>query len=124
SLRMSRQRWRVSCPGSREPEMNEFLPSRYDERIERLALGVEPVDAMRDGRVAPLVAVTIDREPPAPVRALDDIYGLSEGSGGLKKIRRRHSCRFVVLARDGLTSPIALRFNDPSRRYVPRRIRY
>lgn len=104
--------------------MNEFLPERYDERIERLALGIEPIDAIRGVRVAPLVTVTVDRPPVNPTRAIDDIYGLSEASQGLSRPSRHHSCRYVVTASDALKSPIALRFNDETRRYVPRRIRY
>jgi hypothetical protein len=104
--------------------VNEFLPSRYDERLDRLALGIEPVDALRGLRIGSPITVTVDREPQNARRDPDDIYGLSEASQGLGKVRRRPSCRFVVLIRDELDSPIALRFNDPTRRYVPRRIRY
>jgi hypothetical protein len=31
--------------------MNQFLPSRYVEIIHRLALGIEPLDAFRGGRL-------------------------------------------------------------------------
>lgn len=104
--------------------MNEFLPSRFDERLARLTLGIEPLDAVRGGRVAPPLEVVIDRAPIDPSRARDDLYGLTEATDGLSRTERRHSCRFIVFASDGVTSPIPLRFNDPTRRFVPRRLHY
>ena len=105
--------------------MNEFLPARYDERIERLTLGIEPVDALRRTRVAWPVELAIDRAPRNPELARDDMYGLTTATDGLQRIRRRNSCRFVISTSDEVTkSPIALRVNDPARRFVPRRISY
>lgn len=104
--------------------MNLFLPSRYDERIERLTLGIEPVDALRGLRVAPPLDVAIDRAPIAPSRSRDDIYGLTEATDGLRRPVRRNSCRYLVMASDEIASPVPLRVNDPTRRYVPRRLHY
>jgi hypothetical protein len=104
--------------------MNLFLPARYDERIERLTLGIEPLDALRGLRIAPPLEVAIDRAPISPTRAADDIYGLTEATDGLRRPVRRNSCRYLVMASDEIASPVPLRFNDPTRRYVPRRVHY
>jgi hypothetical protein len=105
--------------------MNEFLPTRYDERIDRLTLGIEPIDAVRRVRIASPVELALDATPIDPERALDDIFGLSEATSGLRRVRRRNSCRFVVSTLEQIEDPVvALRFNDPARRFVPRRLRY
>jgi hypothetical protein len=104
--------------------VNEFLPSRYDERIERLVLGIEPVDALRGGRVGSPIEVALDRPPAQPRHAPDDLYGLSDATEPSARVRRHRSSRYVVVASDEVRIPVALRINDPTRRFVPRRIRY
>lgn len=104
--------------------MNLFLPAGYDERIERLTLGIEPVDALRGLRVAPPLELAIDRAPIDPSRSIDDLYGLTEATDGLRRPSRRNSCRYLVVASDDVASPIPLRVNDPTRRFVPRRVHY
>ncbi len=100
--------------------MNTFLPTRYDELITRLAFGVEPIDALRGGRVTGPLRVTFDECPrplhtwrpfPPGVR-LDDV---------LPQMERHQSGRYA--RRYGRDTPeqIRLRISDSRRRYVPRR---
>ena len=48
--------------------MNQILPSRYVENIQRLALGLEPVDAMRLRRVGQSLQVEVERPPKASAK--------------------------------------------------------
>lgn len=43
--------------------MNRFLPSKFSEHVERLALGLEPVDAGRLTRIGRPLQVTFDGAP-------------------------------------------------------------
>ncbi len=88
--------------------MNEFLPSRFDEHRDRLALGIEPVDAARRTRLPHALDVSFDSTPiPAGI-----------------EIQRHNSLVYVLLYDKRLKSPVRLRFADPRRRIVPRRISY
>jgi hypothetical protein len=89
--------------------MNTFLDARYDKLVHRLAIGLEPVDAVTLTRVAVPLEVTIDR---------DDAIAPRRG----RPVERHRSSRFAL--RHGVTPPVTLRLEDPTRRFVPRRIRF
>ena len=104
--------------------MNVFTDQRFAEHVERLALGIEPLDALRQGRAAHPLDVTLDGVPAPLPRFLQRQRGLPEGADVLKRVARHDSCLHAVLFRQGLKSPVKLRFNDETRRFVPRRISY
>jgi hypothetical protein len=104
--------------------MNLFVPERFEEHIERMALGIEPIDALRNGRAAHRIDVAIDGVPLPLPRVLRRQRGLPEGTDVLVRVPRHDSCLHAFLYRKGLKSPIKLRFNDKTRRFVPRRISY
>lgn len=89
--------------------MNEFLPDGYIEIVKRLALGIEPEDALQRARVAPSLTVTYD----ASAR------GLPRPS-----IERHRSCLHVLVYGPGVATPVELRLFENQRRFVPRRLRY
>jgi hypothetical protein len=102
--------------------MNTYLPAAYDERITRLALGIEPVDAQRGTRIAGPLVVTFD-ESPRPLHKwrtfpngllLDDV---------LPRMTRHGSGRYARIFARGTPIDIAVRLSDRSRRYVARRLR-
>jgi hypothetical protein len=98
--------------------MNKFLDARYTEHVERLALGLEPIDVQRRARVAYSFRIAFDRT------AL-----------GLRRppVERHPSCLFALRYAPGLTGPVDLRLFDAAeplyspgadrRRFVPRRLR-
>jgi hypothetical protein len=113
--------------------MNAFLPERFVERVDRLMLGIEPLDALRQGRVALPIDVVLDGVPGPldavwlaahPERAWDRAFGIPDGTGALARIPRHASCRHALVYRPPLASPIAIRLFDRERRFAPRRISY
>lgn len=98
--------------------MNQFLPSTFSEHVERLALGLEPLDAGRMTRIGFPFQVTFDAAP----------FGLPR-----PRIERHDSCLYVLRYSPVLTGAVELRFFDASRflyrpehdrrRFVPRRLR-
>lgn len=127
--------------------MNQFLAARYAERVDRLALGLEPVEALGDERPRAEAerAVTPARWPPerlprAP-RAVHPVHvviepvppplawyqRLADRGGDVheewESLPRRASCRHVLLYAPGLGDHVTLRLFDAARRYVPRRVR-
>jgi hypothetical protein len=88
--------------------MNRFLPDQFEESIQRLALGLEPVDAGLGLRVPHAIRITFDSDP----------IGLPR-----PQIDRHHSCRHVLLFDPSFTNSVDLRILDPSRHFVPRRLR-
>ncbi|AUB82183.1 hypothetical protein [Candidatus Thiodictyon syntrophicum] len=101
---------------------NLFLPARFSERIHRLALGVEPLDAAGGARLGHPIQILV--EPPAP---------------GLPRPRlvRHLSGLFVMVQDPGVPTTLTLRLCDLGapkdvpgfqartnrRRLVPRRLR-
>jgi hypothetical protein len=97
--------------------MNQFLGARYDEHIERLAIGLEPIDAQRGVRVGQRLRIALDqtaigfRRPP---------------------VQRHDTCLFALRYAPGLTDPVTVRLFDAPRlryttqgdrrRFVPRRL--
>lgn len=98
--------------------MNRFLPSRYVEIIHRLALGVEPMDAQRGGRLG---------------YQLQAIYDSQQTGLPRPPIERHTSNLFSLRYQPGVTTQLDLRFFDSAkrlyrpehdrRRIVPRRLR-
>ena len=110
--------------------MNEFLPPSLIERVERLALGIEPQDALRAMRVAQPIEIALDGVPAPTSRALrlapswDRFFGFPDPLGGLARIPRHNSCRHAFLFKPGVKSPVVIRLFDRQRRFAPRRISY
>jgi hypothetical protein len=102
---------------------NLFTDSRYDERLVRLAVGVEPRDTVTGGRLSGAVRVLVE-DAPVPLHAwrrwrpgeiLDSVLG------GLE---RHRSGRFGRVYAPGVrTGDVVLRLVEPrARRFVPRRV--
>jgi hypothetical protein len=105
--------------------VNEFLPSRFVERVERLILGIEPTDAQRRTRIAHPIQVVLDKPSFSPAAPSWDLaLGFADPIGARHPIPRHDSCRHALVFPPGLDSPIAIRMYDPARRFVPRRISY
>jgi hypothetical protein len=85
--------------------MNAFVPAPYLERVTRLALGFEPLDAVLGGRLT------------HPVRM--------EVEGHLPQVRidRHDSCLHVLLYQPSLADEVVVRIRTSAHRYVPRRLR-
>ena len=105
--------------------MNAFLPALFDERIERLILGIEPVDAQRGSRIAHPIDLRRDGVPyldgSVPIETFD---GTPDPLGYLSVVPRHNSCRHAIVYPPGLKSPIGIRLFDRERRFVPRRLSY
>lgn len=110
--------------------MNELLPARFIERIQRLFLGLEPVDAQRAERIAHAIEIALDGIPRRAgalargVRDWDRLLGFPDAIGGLTRIPRHDSCRHALLYRPGLETPVVIRLFDRRRRFAPRRLSY
>jgi hypothetical protein len=105
--------------------VNEFLPSRFVERVERLILGIEPTDAQRRTRIAHPIEVVLDKPSFSPVTLSWDLaLGFADPIGARHPIPRHNSCRHALVFPPGMDSPIAIRMYDSARRFVPRRISY
>lgn len=89
--------------------MNQFAPLRFVENVKRLALGLEPIDAGRGGRIPHPVQVV----PPGKLTGLP-----------APQVDSHDSCLHALLYQPGVAGTIDLRVGDRERRYVPRQIRY
>jgi hypothetical protein len=89
--------------------MNEFLPDVYVENVKRLALGLEPLDALHNMRIVPPLTVMYD----AAVRGLPR-----------PAIDRHPSCLHVLIFGAAVATPVELRLFENNRRFVARRIQY
>lgn len=87
--------------------MNTFVEAVYSESIARLAIGIEPIDAVR-GRLVP-----------RPLDLRFDTPSIAEWA-----IDRHRSGRFAIRFARGLTKPVTVRLLDPHQRYVPRRLTF
>jgi hypothetical protein len=88
--------------------VNTFLAARFAESVRRLALGLEPIDVYRGGRIAHALDVRVE--------------GLPARSAEL--LSRHSSCLHVLLFGPDVEAPVDVRLLDETRRYVPRRIRF
>ncbi len=105
--------------------MNAFLPAAFDERVDRLLLGIEPVDAQRGARIARPIAVVLDGVPYLPgSQPILEFDAALDPLGDLNAVPRHNSCRYALVYPPGRTSPIGLRLVDRTRRFVPRRLSY
>jgi hypothetical protein len=93
--------------------MNQYLESTWDERIERLALGLEPIDAGTGTRLSHPLRVLIDQEARGLTRP---------------RVERHPSCLHALTYQQGVAGSVLLRFVEPEGRpgtrpsTVPRRI--
>ncbi len=98
--------------------MNQFLPARYAEIVHRLALGIEPLDAQRGGRLGYSLQAAYDAQQ----------LGLPR-----PPLERHVSNLFSLRYQPGVATQLELRFfdaaerrykpEDDRRRIVPRRLR-
>jgi hypothetical protein len=112
---------------------NAFLADFYVEHVDRMMLGIEPVDALRAGRVAPAIDIVLDGlptvssaswRPDSAAARWGRSLGFPDAIGSLRRIARHDSCRYALLFKPGMTPPVTLRIFDGLRRFAPRRIRY
>jgi hypothetical protein len=91
--------------------MNKFIPNDWIETADRLALGLEPIDAGRRTRIAHPIRVKFDEEARGLVRP---------------KVERHDSCLHVLLYQPGVPegARVKLRFLEQDRRFVPRLISF
>jgi hypothetical protein len=109
--------------------VNHFVPARFDELSQRLALGLELLDAGRGLRVAQPASVAFDGVPwPAPPR----VVGGVEIHDILERVDRHDSCLHALVYRRRLfrkpalpgPATLGLRFLSRERRFVPRRLAF
>lgn len=109
---------------------NRYLPSRYIEIVQRLAVSIEPVDAYRGARVPPPLLMLRDEKIAAEVRLrLRDERG--NVTSVLPRVGRSNTCRFKLLyagvtydhADPWLRVRLVQGFNEfAPRHFVPRRL--
>lgn len=83
---------------------NRWVAERYDERVQRAALAVEPLDYGRRRRIALPLAVSL------------------EGAAA-PRLDRHASALRVLVSGSAVGTELDVRIDDPFRRYVPRRLR-
>ena len=88
--------------------MNQFLTNQFVENVQRLALGLEPIDSERRGRIAHPIKVTFNTAALGFPR---------------RSVLRHDSCLYTLLYEPGTTDRVDLRFVDSARRFVPRFLR-
>ncbi len=104
--------------------MTTFVAQEYAEFIHALAVGIEPLDALRGGRVAHPVRVDVEGPPPWVPRDSTLPYRRVMGWREPRSVVSRHdSCRHALLYHPSLQDHVDLRIYDNFRRYVPRRLR-
>lgn len=106
---------------------------------DKLALGLEPLDALRRGRAAHPVRVDMEGKSPWKARSPDAPYARGRGSdrwiraysekhhrfpSGTESFFDRHdTCLYAFLYRPNTGAFVDIRIYDHYRRYVPRRLR-
>jgi hypothetical protein len=98
------------------------LAPEYVTQTHRLALGLEPLDAMRGGRATHPVRIEVEGPLPRPLARRRDPYQHAGTAG--PAVSRHDSCLHVLLYHPALAARerINLRIYDSYRRYVPRRL--
>ena len=103
--------------------MTLFVPPPYVEHVHRLALGVEPVDAMLGARISDSLQVHLDGIPfPKPPWGNTPSAHWFEYAPSLPHLRRRSSCLHALLDGPAVKSPVGVRIFDRQRHFVPRRL--
>lgn len=104
--------------------MSAFVPAGYGEKVYDLAVGFEPLDALRGGRVA--TPLRFEIEGALPRGPADEASGYRHAIGpfGARPVLARHdSCLFALLYQPQLVpGNLRLRIYDHRRRFVPRRL--
>lgn len=96
----------------------------YVEQIQRLALGLELLDAVNQRPVVYPLWVDVEYGLPHLAPALQGQYKFYQQSGRLVRAMSRHnSGRYSMVYQPGLKDQIDLRLYDHQRQYVPRRLR-
>jgi len=110
--------------------MNLFLPSRFVERISRLLLGLQPMDAPRAQRIGHAVEFVVEPTPWVDPLSDDQQRWLrARADSGIPlsdswtRATRHSSCRYVVTYTPDQGTHIDVRMLDASERLVPRRLR-
>ena len=114
--------------------MNQFVEEHFVESLQRLALGIEPIDAGRLTRIGHPIAVTLDTPPPGLRRPRlerhnSTRFALRYFPGEVNQVDLRFPLSATGTAMRRLAIPIppaaslTVRFDDPARRFVPRRLR-
>jgi hypothetical protein len=101
------------------------LAPEYVTQTHRLALGLEPLDAVRGGRATHPVRIEVEGPLPRPPARRRDPYQHAVTAGMTRPIVSRHdSCLHVLLYHTALTGRerVDVRLYDSYRRYVPRRL--
>jgi len=101
--------------------VNVFLPSEYDETIQRLALGLEPTDGVAGGRVRHFVTAALEHVP-QPATTWQNLQPGDDVDEFLPRLDRHSSCHYVLIYRKDLKLPVDVRLFDRERRFVPRRM--
>lgn len=102
---------------------NLHTPSRYDERIVRLAVGVEPLDVVGGGRLPGPLRVLVE-DAPVPLDRWRTWRPGETLDAVLTGLDRHPSGRYGrVYGRGIRTGAVVLRLVQPGRRFVPRRVR-
>jgi len=86
--------------------MNQVLDSRFVENIQRLALGIEPIDAQRLHRVARPLSIAVEQPPKASAKP---------------EVVRHSSCLHALLYYTALVDRVDIRIQEDLRQFVPRR---
>lgn len=102
--------------------MNVFLPETYVEGIQRLALGLEPRDALTGGRVPHFVTAALE-DVPQPVTSWRNLQPGDDIDDYLPAMDRHASSHYAVIYQAGLKIPVDVRLFDRERKFVPRRLR-
>ena len=96
----------------------------YQENIQRLALGLEPLDALSGLPVNQPLRVDVEYRIPHSSPGPASRYRFAQQPGRLPLVMNRHDTgRYSLHYQAGIRDSIDLRLFDTRRRYVPRRLR-
>jgi len=106
--------------------VSTLLPGSFAELVYRLAVGLEPRDAVSGRRIARPVDIAVDGGPTFDLGpSFDETAGKwpeQSPVAGLRRLSRHGSGRFVLLFDGTIRTPVRLRIVPRDRRYVPRRL--
>lgn len=103
--------------------MNRYTTSEYREASQRLALGVEVVDRVREMGLMHPVRIDIEREVPHTMKSAGTDYHLHQPPGRPPDALSRHfSGRYALLYHSVTGAHVILRIYDHQRYYIPRRL--